>query len=410
MQSLKPISIVIQGSYWDSQIYSGELMLLTDRGSLERINWGAAVDEIAGQHQQLQSAIRATFSDSDWLYNPQTKRLLDDPSFGDLMKRQLLELSRLPARQMDAHRQSKYWTYEDSPFRSLPTDTDVYNRKIYAASEEGLYSAPHKGQRLWEKLDKHHDASFLQVKASDGYKAVAAAAGKDGLFEFSIRDDEGRLDRAKLLNKRPCSACEWAFQSVVGWGNSDAFFASFNEEKEKSSSKIYRTPSTVFEFSSLFEILRNTSGLVVQSQVEHSFSWGSREKLYRATNEGIEVTDYFGHGWVKNPEHKLSREAISKQPFIWRGLIPFEINPQNIIATGTAPFGAVIEEENRLTVIKSDGQTHIFEGELVHWRVFPRSTHYSNQLHLIYEDRLEIVSFVHDYFENQKEKLAGFAR
>ncbi len=46
----------------------------------------------------------------------------------------------------------------------------------------------------------------------------------------------------------------------------------------------------------------------------------------------------------------------------------------------------------------------------MHWRVFPRSDHYSNQLHIIYDDRLEIVSFVHDYFVDQSSKLSGFKR
>ena len=36
-----------------------------------------------------------------------------------------------------------------------------------------------------------------------------------------------------------------------------------------------------------------------------------------------------------------------------------------------------------------------------------RSKQYENQLHVVYEDRLEIFSFNHDYFINQKSKLSG---
>jgi len=50
---------------------------------------------------------------------------------------------------------------------------------------------------------------------------------------------------------------------------------------------------------------------------------------------------------------------------------------------------------------------HTFAGEPVNWRIFPRSKHYENQLHIIYNDRLEIISFNHDYFVNQNEKWAG---
>ena len=40
----------------------------------------------------------------------------------------------------------------------------------------------------------------------------------------------------------------------------------------------------------------------------------------------------------------------------------------------------------------------------------PALEHYSNQLHIIYDDRLEIISFVHDYFVDQTSKLSGFRR
>jgi hypothetical protein len=408
---MKPITIVIKGSFWDSQIYSSELMLLGDEGSIARINWSDAIDEFAGQHTGLQTAMRVAFSDSDWLYNPQTKRLLNDPKIGAEVKSQLAALANLPARQIQQSDWQKYWTTEDSPFPNLPSDTDIYQNKIYAASDEGLFSVPRTGSKLFKKIEKHHDASYLQVRASDGYKAVAAAAGGDGLFEFSIGGEEGDLERgAKHLSQRPCSACDWAFQSVVAWGAGSAFFASFNKQQDTRSSKILRSAGDVFEFENLFTDLRSVTPALSGVTGNTNFAWGSREKLYRAAHGAIEVSDYFGNRWVKKPTIKMTTETLQAHPFQWRGTISTQIDPQNIIATGTAPFGAVIEEERQLTVIGSDGAVHVFSGELVHWRVFPRSTHYSNQLHLIYEDRLEIVSFVHDYFQDQTEKLAGFAK
>lgn len=46
--------------------------------------------------------------------------------------------------------------------------------------------------------------------------------------------------------------------------------------------------------------------------------------------------------------------------------------------------------------------------EVVKWRVYPRSIQYTNQLHVIYNDRMEILSFNDDYFENQEKKLFGY--
>ncbi|MCY1458289.1 hypothetical protein D9M71_756600 [compost metagenome] len=66
--------------------------------------------------------------------------------------------------------------------------------------------------------------------------------------------------------------------------------------------------------------------------------------------------------------------------------------------------------EDRIMVLRSDGFSEVFNGTPIHWRVFPRSEHYSNQLHIVYEDALEIISFTHDYFVDQDKKMFGFAK
>jgi hypothetical protein len=406
---MKPIQLTIAGSYWDSQIYSGELMLLGDDGSISVVDWGAAVDDFSAQHVGLQTAIRLAFAESNWFYHDQTKRLLKDMAIEKIVRQQLDDLAKLPPRTVDFASWEKFWRQDDSPFDELPTDTDVYSNRMYAATDEGLFSAPRYGLLQDAELTKHHDAQFLRIAGSDGYKSLAAAAGDDGLFEFAFEFEQQVLKlKPMVLSKKPCTSCDWAFQSVVGWSATDAVFANFTEYKDKKTSRVVRSAGDVFPLEKVFDGLFKPSGLV--SNQADRFVWGSREKLYRATHTGIEVSDYFGSSWVKKPPQKIAKEQIAKSPFMQRGLIKSNIQPNTILAASTAPFGAVIEQADQLTVIASDGNEYVYSGELVHWRVFPRSTHYSNQLHLIYEDRMEIVSFVHDYFENQEDKLAGFAK
>ncbi len=57
--------------------------------------------------------------------------------------------------------------------------------------------------------------------------------------------------------------------------------------------------------------------------------------------------------------------------------------------------------------MKSNLETLWLEGEPVNWCVFPKSTYYTNQLHVVYEDHLCIHSFNHDYFVNQDTKSVG---
>ena len=89
------------------------------------------------------------------------------------------------------------------------------------------------------------------------------------------------------------------------------------------------------------------------------------------------------------------------------GTIDLSLSDGDVVSANVAPFGTVIECDNSLVIALSNGESMTIEGEPVRWRVFPRSTNFTNQLHIIYDDRIEILSFVHDYFVNQKEKLAG---
>jgi hypothetical protein len=137
--------------------------------------------------------------------------------------------------------------------------------------------------------------------------------------------------------------------------------------------------------------------------------WGSREKIYCAQGDEVFVADFSPAEEKKNKKDGTpARNA--KESFEKRGSYRLDAKDSEVVATGTAPFGTIVELSDRLVVYRSDGGKNEFDGELVHWRVFPRSDHYSNQLHLIYEDRLEVVSFVHDYFVDQEQKLSGFSR
>ncbi len=57
-----------------------------------------------------------------------------------------------------------------------------------------------------------------------------------------------------------------------------------------------------------------------------------------------------------------------------------------------------------------EGENDFLAGEPTNWRVFPRSEDYVNQLHVVYEDHLDIFAFTHDYFvSDQASKMAGFS-
>jgi len=402
MQSVK---VTIAGIYWDSQIYSGELLLFDAEGAVHRIDWRGVIYSIADKNPSVQTALRVAFSDSDLFYNQKVRKILCDPQIETPIKDQLAQLANLS---LQAARRDwdQNWKLEDTPFDFLLTDTDVYYNYIFAAGNSGLYSTPRIGagadRPFGKKKYKYHDAAILQIKASDHFTAIAAAAGTDGLFEFAFKRSElNVLGTDRRLASRPCSSCDWAFQSVMGWTVESAFLASFKQEKDFSTKKTSRIFDRIVDMREIFQdpLLGEPSG---------GIAWGCREKMYRVTSQGIEVSNY-SHMPPRKSKTKPAQQSDANQ-FSRQGTFELDFDASTVIATGTAPFGTVLEFEDRLVVVRSDGEIEIIKGEPVHWRVFPRSEHYSNQLHIIYNDRIEIVSFVHDYFVDQSSKLAGFRR
>jgi hypothetical protein len=66
-----------------------------------------------------------------------------------------------------------------------------------------------------------------------------------------------------------------------------------------------------------------------------------------------------------------------------------------------------VEFNSGVVVIPSAGPSIFIRGEPVNWRVFPKSRHYENQLHVIYDDCLEILPFNQDYLVDQQRKVSG---
>jgi len=380
-------------------------MLFDCEGALHRIDWSKVINDLATENPAVQTAIRVAFSDSDLFYNSKVRKVLFDPHIQSPIKLQLENLAEL---HVAVSRKTWHanWNTEDTPFDFLPTDTDVYYNHIFAGGDEGLYSTPRTafkpGGFFKKQPFKHHDARMMQIRASDRFTAVAAAAGADGLFEFKFaRDEADVLNEHKQLAKRPCSACDWAFQSVMGWTSDSAFLANFNQERDSRTNRVARSFDRLVEVQEMFGDRQDLK--------EKTQTWGCREKIYRISKSGLEVSNY-------SPA-QLKRPKGTKKPltytFINRGSTgPIDGNYDfsSPIATGTAPFGTILEFDDRVVVLRSDGEIEEYIGEPVHWRVFPRSEHYSNQLHIIYDDKIVIISFVHDYFVDQVSKLYGFSR
>jgi len=395
---MRSVKLTIAGEYWDSQIYASELILFGFDGSMHYIDWRAAIDYLASKNADIQTALRVSFTDSDLFYSPNVLKVLSDPLIKSTIVSQLDGLANRYFEE-SSNTWSNFWKTGDSALGFLPNDTDVYYNKIFAGADDGLYSASRgvasKSSKI--KRQKHHDARYFQLKASHRFTSIAAAVGVDGLLEFPLVDGGKLVAPEKVLATKDCNACDWAFQNVMGWTGENSFVVNFRKERDQRTNRTKRVFDRVIDGETIFKDSR------ISSQGKGAFEWGSKDKMYRVSDGALEVFDFEPYT-LKAVNQRME---VKGESFSQKGKLALNINSSQILATGTAAFGTVIELTDRVLVIRSDGVVESFPGEAMHWRVFPRSENYGNQLHIVYEDRLLIVSYVHDYFVNQKTKMTG---
>ena len=284
---------------------------------------------------------------------------------------------------------------QDNLFPFPHADSTIYYRRLYVSSQSGIFATNcnrRTKRPVSSRIEKLWDGPVLTLGAS--YGSLALAAGEEDLWEYALGDYDPWLTDFKknphCLAKQHCSECQWAFYSIYGSSlNGSETLASYFLEKAESDDerrKSYKRRK--------FEQL--VSEQEIFSDFEEStvyYSWAARDKICQAANGTIRVARY--EPW--NRERPI-------QPL---GSLTLEHHDGAVVSAKVALFGTVVEYDSGLIVLTSDGYSHEVADEPVSWRVFPRSRHYENHLHVIYDDRLEVHSFNHDYLVDQRKKISG---
>jgi hypothetical protein len=375
MQNLK---ITIPGKYWDTQLYEGRLYLFDRDAGLQVLNWDLIVDEWKIP-DHLRVALECAFRRSDYLYHSDFRLLLHDPEIRNLIRNKFEQLAELNL-DLSASRLSKVIIgKQDVPFPFPHADSTVYMRSLYSAGQSGIYRATcnkRTKRPISTRPERRWDGPAVSIAASYGCMAIAAA--DEGLFELSLSSHDFPRKDARRLATKNCVGCNWALYSIYGSSHlSGGFMAEFQKEQVGRNEPVRKFRDVVGE------------GEIFASK---GYSWGVHDKLYQATSSEVRVVRYLP--W-------------RERRFQWLGAIEVPPDLGGVVSASAALFGTVIEFDEGILVEASDGGTYKLDGEPIRWRTFPRSKHYENQLHVIYEDHLEIYSFNHDYFVDQETKIAG---
>lgn len=399
---MQPVKIIIKGDYYDCQIYRGRLYLWTFNGALKVYDWNKLVNSFIKKETD-KIAMTFCFMDGNYLYKSSLVELFKDNDFRKLLLRKFSRLENTVFQLSEKQLAGYLLGEQDTPSGILPTDTEIYSNKLYFIHEKGLFSSSTHRDKSEKYLvssrpSKLWDCNLLSIKANK-YPQLALSAGDEGLFElnmasslpsnlvsveskrpiFQISSNHSSFSNYSYLNIYNTSLIENSFLALFKWG----------KIKDKHEKVRYSRDLD-------FEIADNQIFTTSQNK-GHFISWGIEDKIYKATEGGFEIIRYNNHANEINGEERFScLKSINLNA--WKG---------QVINGGTAYFGNIVECENALVVIKSNGESITINGPITRWRVYPRSMNYENHLHVILDDRIEVYSFNHDYFLNQEDKEIG---
>jgi hypothetical protein len=375
---MRPLKLTIAGSFWDSQIYSGRLYLFTDSGAIRTLDWDRIVSEWPVD-QRLRLAMECAFRRSDYLYESDFFLLLHDPEIKRLIFSKFDDLSSISLT-IDAGDDAGLVGEQDTPFPFPHSDSVIYLSQMYVGTSVGLFRGTcdkRTVKPLSTKPEKKWDGPSISIAAS--YGEIAVAAGDYGLFEIPVQRISGRSPRATL--EKSCNKCSWNFQSIYCTGSAqNGWLADFEKIKREDDGFTSRRFTKELSSEDIFG--------------EQGFTWSRQDKMYLAAGGSLRIARYIP--W-QGRDKRLVRYNEPVQ-------LPSE---EEVLAGAVANFGTILEYKDSISVLQSDNDIFTVTGDPVAWRIFPKSKHYENQLHVIFENRLEIYSFNHDYFLDQENKRLG---
>ena len=411
---MSPLKLTIPGQYWDTQMYRGRLYLFDIEGRILTLDWDRLIEALPVDNA-LKLALVCAYKRSDYLYRVAATGIFHDEDFKTIMNSRFATLAETPLVLEEEQIREASLGQQDNLFPFPHADSTVYYRRLYVSAQSGVFSANCNGQTKYPistRVEKLWDGPVLALGAS--YNSLSLAAGEAGLWEYDLSSTGGaglweydtnspftRLsESAPEANPRPlaeqhCSECQWAFHSVYGSSSTGpGVLAAYHRTRGESDEESYtpRKKSYRREFDRLIPEKEIFSDFEEPAGV---YSWAAQDKICQAANGSIRVAKY--QPWDQ------------EEPIKRLGLLSLERHGEAIVSAKVALFGTVVELDSSLIVISSDGEILSIAGEPVSWRVFPRSRHYENHLHIIYDDRLEVLSFNHDYLLDQREKVSGIS-
>lgn len=392
--------IIIKGEFWDSYIYSNNLILINCDGTLESYIWDRLIYSKVLPNDRNFLAYKCAYLQGDYLYGISEKNLFYDP---DIKKVVEDKFNCIQDFDFEVSRIQKFSNcVKKIALSELTIDLGIYNNVLYYCNSNGVFSRTLRHNNYTQYISSREyelwDGKAQCLKIGYGGR-IALSASSDGLFEINNKYnpyslDDGTFSDSDIIevSQAHSSYCSWSFSSLFsGSYRGPSFLNGLKYEKDdydKSDYKYLLKFFGTYDEEAIFKNNRSNALLI-----------SGNEKLYRISSNKIETVLFSQNNiGTENDVFKLIDERET-------------VISEEIIDAEVVEFGVIIETQTKLYVLLSNGKIVTINekenDEIIRWRVFPRSKCYTNQMHIIYNDRLEIISFNEDYLVNQEKKIFG---
>jgi hypothetical protein len=436
-----PVTLDILGEWWDSYLYSGSLYLVTLDGDVLVLPWNEIVDQLVGDPID-KLGFELSFVDARYLYGDAWRRLVRDPEIGALITQKINRIAHLEL-EIDNKTARHYGTPYSRVLPEAINDLEFHTSTIYTAAEGGLETI--NRHSLGGSRRKHWEGTPTRLRAHNG-GLLAFTAGPDGLLKAPLSNLRYglRLDPWQVLTG-DFVGCSWLSTSIFAssYVNTGmlAVFTRSSERRRNGPRLEHRRLEAAVSDQSLFDpdervridkTLRDrakarAARVSAHEEVEiisteepageHTgartmfdsayaappqapaaatpgFSWAGDGRICRVSDGEVSILTYDAkRDRYRDRIHELPDRKLSERS-------------GEVIAGDVAPFGVIVETTDDLHVLTQDGMWRAGFPP-VRWRTYPRSTNYPNQLHIVGEDRLRVVSFTNEDMREFAAKRSG---
>ncbi len=393
MQALK---VIIPGDYWDAQIYRGRLHLWTMSGGITTIHWDCLIDQLA-ERAVSTLAVRLGLAQGAALYGKATHPLRAEPEFRDWLLPRFQSQASQPMTVSPCQLTTSTLDQQTNPISDLPTDTEVYRRMLYAATNVGIWEASvgRTKHPISTRPRKLADLPAVSLRAYS--RQLALAATGDGLFQLGIDEYEETMYGLNNLSERHCEKVDWAFRSIFATSTLGGGYL-FSRYWQT----ICRDITDINGDDAVEDHILIDGGIFDDNMIDGSLSqpdvsWARSDRIHTAQMHRLTSSSYV----QKHVPGGIDKASASL------GEIVLDNEGGHPVSGGSATFGAIVEFDDRLIVVLSDESQVTIHGPITRWRTFPRSVNYENHLHIIFDDHIAIYAFYSDYFVDQRKKRFG---